>query len=575
MWRRGPDDNGIFTDENVALGMSRLAIFDLTTKAHQPMQSNDGNIVLVYNGESFNFRSLRAMLEQRGHAFNSDSDSEVVLRLYEEYSDSFVEYLRGMFSIAIYDKRNNTPRLVLARDIFGIKPLLYSEKDNGILFASEMKAIMAMGLVEKNIDYGALKLLLANGSITQPLTILKDVFMLPPGHMLICSQGKIKIKEWGKLKPSMKDELSVLPYSEQVSMLRDILDESIDMHSKGDVPIGAFLSGGVDSSLIVASMKNLSRKEIETFSVGFGCDDFAADESFMAKKNAEYIGVKNTRVEITGEKIRLLFSDFVYSLDQPSVDGINSFLVSMAAREKVTVALSGTGGDELFGGYPWFWHLQSKSDDFLTSFRKSYQIFGVENAENIISSKLRQESIATKWFANDFLANESIFCRISGLLLKGYTQNQLLRDIDAVSMYSSLEVRVPFLDIKVAEFALSLKDGLKSKPYNEKLNWYESSYFENGSKRILIDAYKDILPKDIDKQSKKGFSMPFEKWMKSDLDHIVKDALSEDSIKRRGLFEYDEVKRLLLLFNEGKESWAKIWLLVVIEFWCRLYIDDN
>ncbi|HEU5460247.1 MAG TPA: asparagine synthase (glutamine-hydrolyzing), partial [Pyrinomonadaceae bacterium] len=358
---RGPDDSGVLEDTNVTLGMTRLAIIDVSRTGHQPMVSPDEQIRIVYNGELYNFREERTLLEKIGYTFRSTSDTEVVLRMYEHYGDDFLLRLRGMFALAIHDKRSGRERLLLARDQLGIKPLLYTTMRGRLIFASEIKALLASGLVAPEIDPVALRLLLTHGAIVQPHTILSGVKMLLPGHRLVVTQGyEPRVERYWSLGLDRRPDLRTRSYDEQVDAVRSALEESVRLQMVSDVPLGAFLSGGVDSSLLVALMaKNTSGERLKTFSVGFEAEGEHIDETDDAQATARFLGTDHRRVVVHGNDLRDRISQIAYHLDQPTVDGVNSYFVSMAARGYVTVAISGTGGDELFAGYPWFEQLAS------------------------------------------------------------------------------------------------------------------------------------------------------------------------------------------------------------------------
>ena len=357
MRHRGPDDSGAFDDRRAALGMTRLAIIDTSAGGHQPMQTPDGNITLVYNGELYNFREERRLLEARGCEFRSTSDTEVVLRMYEHYGDDFLKRMRGMFALALYDRRRGPgrERLLLARDQMGIKPLLYARRGGRLVFASEVKALLASGLIEPEVDPVSLRLLLSYGSVYQPRTILRGVRMLLPAHRLIVEGGGERVERYWSLGLDRREGLRLRPYEELVEEMASVLEESVRLQMVSDVPLGAFLSGGVDSSLLVALMaRQVTGHRVKTFSVGFEGEGRDIDETDDAERTARHIGTDHTRVIVSGEDVRERIRHIAYGLDQPTVDGVNSYFVSMAARRAVTVAISGTGGDELFAGYPWF-----------------------------------------------------------------------------------------------------------------------------------------------------------------------------------------------------------------------------
>jgi len=625
MHHRGPDDSGIYRDEGIALGMARLAVLDVTPAGHQPMHSHDGSVWIVYNGETYNFREERAILEGMGHRFESHSDSEVVLHMYEEYGDDFLLRMRGMFALAIYDKRKGAgrERLLLARDQMGIKPLLYCNTGNNFLFASELKSILASGLVERKVDPEALRLLLTFGSVTQPRTMIRGVKMLLPGHRLILENGRERIEQFWRLDVGRRAEVAELPYDELVTLVRDSLEESVRLQMVSDVQLGAFLSGGVDSSLLVALMARNSSHRIKTFSVGFGAEGAAMDESGDAEKTARFIGTDHARVVVTGQQVRDRIQHIAGALDQPSVDGVNSYFVSLAARQAVTVAISGTGGDELFAGYPWFITMVADAErelrspvksrvgsllsslarlpvfdplmfgrlggrldrvrgahGFVSRYARIHQIFGVIGGARFLAPAIREVVAAGRDPGLDIdLADEMPAAppleRVSALCMRGYTQNQLLRDIDAVSMAHSLEVRVPFLDPLLADLALSLPRTAKLGTLEGVKNPETASYRDTGTKKILVDIGMGLLPPGMDKQPKRGFGMPFEVWMKGPLRDVFEDAMSPTTVKKRGFFDEVEVSRLKEDFLAGKSAWPQPWLLMMTELWCREVLDQQ
>lgn len=585
MHHRGPDDFGIVMEDGVSLGMTRLAILDLSPAGHQPMWSADRSVCIVYNGEMYNFRTERERLSGKGYSFTSHSDTEVVLRLYEELGDDFLLRMRGMFALAIFDRRRGPgrERILLARDQFGIKPLLYARTDQGVVFASEMKAILASGLVERAINPAALPLLLAKGSIPQPMTMVKDVEMLLPGHCLTLEAGQVGIRRYWKLDVNRRPELMRADYPEQVAEVRLALEESVRLQMVSDVPVGAFLSGGVDSSLMVAMMARQSSLPVRTFSVGFGAEGAGIDETDDAARIARFVGTQHTRVEITGQMVRDRINHISAALDQPSVDGVNSYLVSLAACQGVKVAISGTGGDELFAGYPWFLIMyravrSGTLQDFALRYAQEYQIFGVNDAIGLLRPDAK-EPFDGELFLNyyaiqpDELPGAEPLERVSALCLRGYTQNQLLRDIDAVSMSHSLEVRVPFLDPVMADIALSLPLHAKLHPDVSALDPYAATYRQTGVKRMLIEIGKELLPHDMDVQPKRGFGMPFAEWIRGPLRDVMDDTLSMASIARRGIFSPAAVAQVRDDFGAGRTGWPRPWLLMMTELWCRNVLD--
>jgi asparagine synthase (glutamine-hydrolysing) len=623
MHHRGPDDRGIYLGPGVALGMTRLSILDVSSAGHQPMSNPAETVWIVYNGELYNFQSQRSVLEAKGYSFSSTSDTEVVLRMYEHYGDDFLLKLRGMFALAIYDARRGPghERLLLARDHLGIKPLLFSRAGGRLIFASELKALLASGLLEAEIDPVALRLLLTYGSVYQPRTILKGVEMLLPAHRLIIEHGGERVERYWSLGLDRKPDLRARSYEELVEEVGMVLEESVRLQMVSDVPLGAFLSGGVDSSLLVALMARIAGDRIKTFSIGFESEGADIDEGTDAERTARFLGTDHSAVTIRGEEVRDRINHIAYSLDQPSVDGVNSYFVSLAASRSVTVAISGTGGDELFAGYPWFINMvldqmrsesapwktlakallatvtrQSAFDSlliksgghglnrarncagFVARYSNNYQIFGAVKTARLLSPVLRgktQAGRASHYDLNsiDELAQGSVIERVTGLCLRGYTNNQLLRDIDAVSMAHSLEVRVPYLDPVVVDTALSIPDNAKLRCSNGLSKLQQGTYRETGAKRVLIDAGRGLIPKDLDLQEKRGFGMPFNAWLRGPLREILMDTLDQRQLRNRNLLDEREVSAIKNRFLEGDQRWVEPWLLMMLELWCREVLD--
>lgn len=607
MHHRGPDDSGLYLDDAVALAQARLAIIDTSNGGHQPMSSDSGQILIVYNGEVYNFRSERALLESKGHQFKTQSDTEVVLKLYEEFGELFLQHLRGIFALAIYDKRGGLgkEKLLLARDQFGIKPLLYSEVNGAFIFASELKALLASGLVPRQVDSESLQQLLSLGSIYQPWTMVQGVKALPPAHYMVVDRSGSKLHRYWSYAVDRIAGLRQLPYTEQVTSFRAAMTESVKLQMVSDVPIGAFLSGGVDSSFIVALMAKESGGHVKTFSVGFEEQANAVDESFEAGVMARFLGTDHTRVLVTANDMVTHLERFVSGLDQPSVDGLNSYFVSHAAAQGVTVSLSGTGGDELFLGYPWFANIQNSFDGaypapglslahrlakrldffkrrqvssvdsaaFCEAFGRQYHCFGPAAAHDFLSPA-RRRTVGLRSFADDLMPGDELIGgelldRASVLCLNGYTRNQLLRDIDACSMAHSLEVRVPFLDVGLMDFALSLPVSSKLQMSSRTLD-PGASYAESGVKRIVCDAAQQYLPSDfLTARAKKGFALPYADWLKGPLAEVLADTMSVESVKNAGLFDPMSVVRVRQDFLEGRRPWSHPWIFMVTELWRR------
>ena len=626
MHHRGPDDRGILSRGEATLGMTRLAIIDTTSGGHQPMETPDGLISIVYNGELYNFHSERELLNSKGYQFLSSSDTEVVLRMYQHYGDDFLLRMRGMFALAIHDRRRGPgrERLLLARDQMGIKPLLYAHAGGRLIFASELKAMLASGLVDSQIDEVSLRLLLTYGSVYQPHTMLRGVRVLLPAHRMIVENGRERIERYWSLGTDQNRHLLKLPYEEQVEELGRALEESVRLQMISDVPLGAFLSGGIDSSLLVALMaRQVTGERIKTFSVGFESEGTEIDETSDAERTARFIGTDHSRVVVSGAEVRDRISHIAWGLDQPSVDGVNSYFVSSAARRAVTVAISGTGGDELFAGYPsfikmklemeqngndsWIGSMRGRLSDFanqrsfdrMVSLRGGWRvarlreesflnrygsintIFNTNGATDLIAPHLRLTAQAGHSRHHDLahideLPNAGVIERTSALCLRGYTSNQLLRDIDAASMSHSLEVRVPYLDPVIADIALSLPDPAKLGSLSGFSDFSEAiagSYRATGAKRILLDIGKKFLPSDFDLTPKRGFGMPFGDWLRGPLLDVLEDTLSIDATRQRGLLDPAAVAGVKNDFQNNSGPWYKPWLLMMLELWSREVLD--
>jgi asparagine synthase (glutamine-hydrolysing) len=597
---RGPDDRGIYSDGFVTLAMTRLAVQDPSEAGRQPMISPDGQVVIVFNGEMYNFREERSRLLARGRVLRSAGDTEVVLELYLAEGDDFLCRLRGMFALAILDRRGGRgrERLLLARDQFGIKPLLYAELGGSVLFASELKAMLASGVLDDEVDPVALWQLLAGGSVRQPRTMLKSVRMLPPAHRLLIDRRGARLQRYWSLGTGRRPGLAQRPFPEIVEIVDATLADAVASQLVADVPVGAFLSGGIDSALLVSLMARCRQDAVRTFSVGFGHEGSELDETDDAALVAAHVGTKHTRVVVTGAEVREHIEKIARALDQPTVDGVNSYFISRAAAGELKVAISGTGSDEIFAGYPWFgamhdhavvarkrplrsWFAEKLSpyreDGFLSVFAMQYRIFGSALADALLARDMHEGLDAERSEARcvadaDELPRAGVLERTSALVLRGYTVNQLLRDIDVASMAHSLEVRVPFLDVAVADLALSLPKHAKLNPNHA--NGPSESYRSSGIKRVLVAAARPMLPPNFDKRSKRGFAMPFGPWLRGQLWEVLHDCLSAGSLQRRGWFEVEAVRGLLERFEAGQESWPRPWLLMMAELWARAVLDQ-
>jgi asparagine synthase (glutamine-hydrolysing) len=605
MHHRGPDDHGVFSDANATLIHTRLSIIDPGATGHQPMQTADGRVAIVFNGEIYNYRELRDELTAKGHKFASTSDTEVILRLYLEVGQHFVERLRGMFAIAIYDTRDGAghEKLLLTRDPFGIKPLLYIESGGGVVFASELKALLATGLVKREIDPVALRDLLTIGSVYQPRTLIRGVRTFRPGTIATITRGRTRLREYWGFGENRLPELGKADAVEAKTVVHDALSASVKRQLIADVPVCCFLSGGIDSALTTALMVRHHNSQVNTYSVGFEDAALAAiDESNDAEIVARYLGTNHHHIKIGDADIIGLVDQLGIHLDQPSIDGVNSYFVSSAVSKDYKVALSGTGGDELFAGYPWFkmaanaqlppmagllaplarrrlprhWQnhklWQAAYADRPGMFARQHQALGLPNAMAALSPDLREGALDWRDSAMDFahldtMPRASILNRFSALCLNGYTRNQLLRDVDAMSMACSLEVRVPFLDPDFADVAMSLPDEAKIGPIDPDAP--TGSYGAEGIKRVLLDVGEDLLFKGFAARPKRGFNMPVGAWLNGPLKERMYDALSPAAIAQGGLLDPDFVSGQLKQFEDGAIPPSFVWTLLAISLWTR------
>lgn len=589
MHRRGPDDSGIWNskDGEMHFGHARLSIIDLSEGGHQPMTDESGRYTLVFNGEIFNYLEIRSELIKLGNHFRTDSDTEVILNGWRQWGEGVIPKLRGMFAFGIWDDAE--AQLTLVRDRMGIKPLLYAESNATLYFASSLNALLASGGIQKKVCKEALWDLLSVGSVMQPRTMVAGVKSLAPGDILIYRNQKIQeIKTYWKLErdPELFGELSTISYKDQVVKLRSELEEACMYHMIADVPVGSFLSGGVDSSVITAIMARLSEKPIQSFSIGFENYKGLENEISEAAEAAKFLNCEHHELILEGKQVDSSFDDFIRIIDQPSYDGINMYWVSKMTSQSVKVALTGLGGDELFAGYSHFqWSntyanpepigspinaLYRKYSKSLARLYPLYMQTAGAHGRLATLRRLNYDSDLRQYIMQDWqtprskgdwvmqnlrdqnVPNQNDMDTITRFECKNYLLNTLLRDADALSMGHGLEVRPILLDHRLVEFALAL-------PNSSKLR-------ENRSKAILKDACDDLLPKGFFERKKKGFTLPTTLW----LQHDLKDRLHEsfDSDIARSLFSKEYLEKTVphdLSQNRGLGAWMG---LVLIE-WLR------
>ena len=589
MSHRGPDDGGMATFEAVALGMRRLAIFD-PANGHQPMVTEDGRYTIVFNGAIYNFKELRSELAAAGRRFRTECDTEVLLAAYAHWGDRCLPRLRGMFAFAVWD--HGSQRLFLARDPFGIKPLYYRVGDDGsVLFASELNALLASGEFSPRLDPEAVSDYLGWLSVPAPRTLYAGVRSLRPGEQAVAGASGLAVTQHWRFPSERTPPRPAASRQAFISALRERLEDSVEAHAVADVPVGAFLSGGLDSAVIVALMSRRSTTRIKTFSIVFAEQGYS--EADQAAETARYLNTDHTAKVLTGEQVLSDLDRLLGSLDQPTGDGINTFYASQAARSGgVTVALSGLGGDEVFGGYPSFqavptltsWvkvaaRLPSPARSALAALLRRWGTRGRKLADFILnaSSLAEVNSLQRRVFdshtsarllARDpravparhpeiaALAGEldaaGIFETISAWELRTYMADVLLRDSDVMSMSQSLELRVPFVDRPLIEWL-----------------WHQPSRFKENQphpKAILAEATRDLLPPGLLSRRKRGFTLPFAVWMRGPLRPFLEETFSNDSVGYTGLFSTAEVQRFWDAFLKGNDSrgWSRVWSLAVL-----------
>ncbi|MDF1793408.1 MAG: asparagine synthase (glutamine-hydrolyzing) [Thalassobaculaceae bacterium] len=581
MHHRGPDDRGTSLHPGVAVGMTRLAIQDLGPGGHQPMAAPEKDVWIVYNGEMYNAPEQRAHLEQLGYSFRSTSDTEVILTLYRHYGSSCVQRIRGIFAFAVVDLRENPgePVVFLARDPLGVKPLLFARTSEGAVFASELKSMVASGIVPPEINPRALAALFRHGAVFQPDTMINGVFSIPPAHFVRVQGEKVAVERYWRLGVDRVQGLRQADYGDQVAAMDAALRETVKAQMIGDVPVGAFLSGGVDSATLTALMAAEAGARVKTFSVGFQPELAIIDETELSGEFAAHLGTDHTRIEITPEQIRNDIDRIVDGIDQPSIDGLNTYFVSKAAGADVKVALSGTGADDLFMGYPWHARMlrhHADAPNFLDAFAECngrfHQTFDPGDIGHLIHPLLARRRPMGKgvtYAAIDELHGADPIARMTALTLRGYTNNQLLRDIDAMSMAHSLEVRVPYLDPHVIDVGLSLpQDAILAR--GAPLNPMKDSYQESGIKRILIDVARPLLPKGFDDVPKRGFAMPLGIWLNGPLKDLVLDVLRPERVAKTGVMHPGTMTHLPQLFDQNRPMFGwRLWLMMITQIWAE------
>ena len=624
MRHRGPDEEGFLVGEprapGLALGMRRLSIIDLSG-GQQPIWNESRDVAVVYNGELYNYRELRERLTLLGHRFATKCDTEVLVHAWEEWGEECLSELRGMFVFALLDLRGRfatAPILFLARDPLGIKPLYYTQTPQGFAFASEVRTLLASGLVAKAISQDALTSFLLFGSVSEPLSLVEGVFSLPPGHgMLLYVPERRRVpraRPWwdAQTSPAARDPRKPRNLASAAKVLRPLLQDAVSAHLVADVPVGLFLSGGLDSGAL-AALASRAQTGIRSFTLSFPGTSY--DEAPLARRVAERCGTQHAEIPLDGESILARIEDALSGLDQPTMDGINTSLVSWAAREVgLKVALSGLGGDELFAGYSSFttsaqlrrltrmaWFvpgpLRRATAPFMEALLRSRMsrdaaskavaawrapdalphpyfytraLFPINQLPRLTHPRFRASTVAADgtsldptWMGwLDRAASQAGKMEAIGatawLEMRSYMVSTLLRDTDSVSMARSLEVRVPLLDTPLVEFVTSLPDAVRHR--------------HGVQKALLLEALAGILPEELLGKPKRTFTLPWEGWLRGPLRTKIEASLAEIAPALSPYLFAKGVGEIWAAFLAGKTSWSRPWALYVLNEWCKRHL---
>ena len=596
---RGPNDKGMFSDNWISLGHRRLSILDLSSEGRQPFWTSDGRHAIVYNGEVYNFASLRKQLRKAGYSFRSKTDTEVILKAYLAWGASCVQHFNGMFAFAIYDAEQQT--VFIARDRMGIKPLYYARSQNGaFLFASEVRALLKSGMIERKLNQQILSHYLVYQSVPAPETLIEGVKVLLPGHYMLVTPEQIKIEQYWHL---LENASPAARYHNEKAVRKEVkrrMLKAVERRLVSDVSIGAFLSGGIDSSVIVGLMSQLRDQPVNTFSVVF--DDPAFEDRHYAKIIANRFNTRHQEVTLTFDKVLQQIPEALALQDQPSGDGINTYIVSKAVQQAgLTVALSGLGGDELFAGYSlfkrlamqqralffWRWfpqllrgqvgralyavnpsiatqklkRLVSSNGTLAEVYPLGRQCFSEDQVASLLSNNAGYDDPYVALLKQSYTAHadRGLLSRISFAEARTYMHDVLLRDTDQMSMASALEVRVPFLDHDLVEYVMGVGDEIKAPG--------------NTPKKLLVESLAELLPESVIHRPKQGFSMPFEQWMKGPLQGLAEEHLQV--LADMSVFDGGNIFYYWQAFLRGEKivSWSRLWLLIALGAWCNNNLD--
>jgi asparagine synthase (glutamine-hydrolysing) len=594
---RGPDAEGFWNDDYCYLGHRRLSIIDLSDAGNQPFFSEDKRYVLVYNGEIYNYKDIRLELQRAEHGtksipyiFKTDTDTEVVLAAFMRWGKDCVKRLNGMFAFSIWDKQEQ--KLLIARDRLGIKPLYYSYEQDVLVFASEIRAVLSSGLIERKLNLNSVGEFVQYATVYAPNTILRDVSMLMPGHLLECEDGKIQMEKYWDINQFTKSKED-LTYQETCNRINQLLVASVERRMVADVPFGAFLSGGIDSSAVVGLMSKVTSEKIKTFNVSFDESEFS--EAEYARQISQKFNTDHHEIKLTPDDFLKQLPEALNSIDHPSGDGANSYIVSKATKNAgITMALSGLGGDELFAGYDIFkryYELNRKGwlnlipakgllGKLLAAKKKSVQgdktaeilnldtitalnaypinrkLFNQKDFHSLMKEHFNDKNFLKTIIHKIEVDKDHVLSKVSLLEIQTYMQNVLLRDTDQMSMAVALEVRVPFLDFKLVEFVLGVKDAFK---------------YPHSQKKLLTDSLGDLLPENIINRPKMGFMLPWKDWLKGDLKDFCEENIVQ--LSKRSFIHRDAVLLIWNRFlnNDPRITWSRVWHLVILNNWLNVH----
>lgn len=592
IYHRGPDERGTFFDEGVALGISRLSIIDVGT-GQQPVSNESKTIQLVFNGEIYNFASLRQSLASKGHRFRSNGDSEVLVHLYEEYGIEFVQEIKGMFAIAIWDTRDKS--LTLIRDRMGKKPLWYSFQPDGTLFfGSEVKALIAAG-VKTTLRTEAISEVMQLGYVNAPKSAYNEINQLPPASIGIWKNGLWKSRTYWTLDFESENKIS---YQDALEETKVLIRQAVERRLISERPLGSFLSGGFDSTVVTAYMAQLVPGKVKTFSIGF--NDARYDESAYARAVAKYIGTEHIEERLSPDPA-LLLEQLADSLDQPFADSsiIPTFILSKFASQEVVVALGGDGGDEVFGGYDRYlatpvmqkWNSLLKIASPLASVIKTGGVVNNRKAKRFLSQVLPQESLADRYLSvlslgqpnelekllsPSYYSNSAVLEFVQSFGAPGarddlghmmrsdfqwYLPGDLLVKADMATMANSLEVRSPLLDHDLVEWSMRL-------PTSYKIRGRQTKY-------ILKEIARSLVPSELIDRPKMGFAIPRADWLRTGLHTMTHDLLTDSTAKERGWFAQTEVVKVLSDHDARRDRDSLIWPMLMLELWARTWLDSR